>query len=409
MSESGASYSTVSCAVVEELLPGYADGTLSIPARDLVHRHVETCDGCREQLREMERGQGLGAVVLPAPDGEWVEPLAGQTGGGREGRRRSNAVRMGLALGGLAGVGLLGGVVAGRFSAERRREVAPKIAVAVQPKVRVVVPRVAPVVSHARGEGEFADLLNVGDDELRQAGFSLQGSIPLRVHAVGEGSDGQMYDYAWITNARTHEPVWIMEYGETNPAGGASKNREVDRTLKLDAGDYILYYSTDGSHSADGWNSSPPRNPDLWGVTLSVVNKSDLRKVREFDPANNKSALVSLVGAGDDAHLASEFALDKEAEVRVYAIGEGIGGEMYDYGWIEDARSHSVVWQMEYAETQSAGGAEKNRMVNRTVRLPAGRYVVHYVSDDSHSFDDWNDSPPRDPANYGITVSRADR
>jgi len=41
-----------------------------------------------------------------------------------------------------------------------------------------------------------------------------------------------------------------------------------------------------------------------------------------------------------------------------------------------------------------------------TVKLPAGSYVLHYRSDGSHSFDDWNDDEPDDPESWGITVFR---
>ncbi|MEZ4766598.1 MAG: hypothetical protein R3C26_26425 [Calditrichia bacterium] len=50
------------------------------------------------------------------------------------------------------------------------------------------------------------------------------------------------------------------------------------------------------------------------------------------------------------------------------------------------------------------GGARKNREFNDTVFLRAGDYVLHYESDDSHSFRDWNSAPPRDPVNYGVTI-----
>ena len=79
-------------------------------------------------------------------------------------------------------------------------------------------------------------------------------------------------------------------------------------------------------------------------------------------------------------------------------------GEMFDYGWIAEAGSHDVVWQMNYDMTFHAGGARKNRMVNTTITLGAGRYELHFASDDSHSYDDWNMDPPDDPTMWGITV-----
>jgi hypothetical protein len=43
------------------------------------------------------------------------------------------------------------------------------------------------------------------------------------------------------------------------------------------------------------------------------------------------------------------------------------------------------------------------------VSLVAGSYSLHYETDGSHSFDDWNAAPPRDPEAWGATVRVATR
>ncbi len=80
---------------------------------------------------------------------------------------------------------------------------------------------------------------------------------------------------------------------------------------------------------------------------------------------------------------------------------------MYDYGWIEDASTGKVVWEMTYRMTEHAGGARKNRVYDGMIVLPAGKYTVFYETDGSHAFNDWNDDPPDDPTSWGITVSLA--
>ncbi|MBI3189567.1 MAG: hypothetical protein HYZ33_02850 [Ignavibacteriales bacterium] len=77
---------------------------------------------------------------------------------------------------------------------------------------------------------------------------------------------------------------------------------------------------------------------------------------------------------------------------------------MFDYGWIENARTGEVVWEMTYTMTFHAGGARKNRMVNTTIVLDKGEYLLRYVSDDSHSYRDWNMDAPDDPTMWGITL-----
>ena len=77
---------------------------------------------------------------------------------------------------------------------------------------------------------------------------------------------------------------------------------------------------------------------------------------------------------------------------------------MADFGWIENNNSRKTVWEMTYRMTENAGGARKNRMFNGTIVLPKGNYTLFYETDDSHSYRDWNDDPPRDPDMYGITL-----
>jgi len=116
--------------------------------------------------------------------------------------------------------------------------------------------------------GFLVRLVGVGDDARERRRFTLESPARLRVHAVGEGQSGRMYDYAYIVDDRTGSTVWEMDYDATRHAGGADKNRVVDDEIALDPGAYEVIYVSDGSHSSAGWNSAPPRQPNNWGVTL---------------------------------------------------------------------------------------------------------------------------------------------
>ena len=59
---------------------------------------------------------------------------------------------------------------------------------------------------------------------------------------------------------------------------------------------------------------------------------------------------------------------------------------------------------MDPRKSDYAGGNEKNIMFNEVLRLEPGNYMVAYLSDDSHSWPDWNAAPPNDPEFYGITI-----
>jgi len=251
----------------------------------------------------------------------------------------------------------------------------------------------------------IVELTRVRDKEFRSKGFTLKRGMDVRVLAIGEGRDREMYDYGWITDAKTNKKVWEMKYMDTEHAGGAEKNRMVDKVIHFDDGSYMIYYVSDGSHSYRDWNSTPPFDQDHWGITIvGIDEKYDASDVAPYDDQNDKSIFARIARVGDDERKRKSFSVDKDTEVRIYAVGEGRDREMYDYGWIEDAKSGKIVWEMTYRMTEHAGGAEKNRQYDGTMVLKAGEYVLRYRSDDSHSFEGWNEDPPIDPFNWGITV-----
>lgn len=104
--------------------------------------------------------------------------------------------------------------------------------------------------------------------------------------------------------------------------------------------------------------------------------------------------LAQIVNVLDDEDKTVEFNIDRSQKVRIFSIGEGQAGEMFDYGWIENADKGLPVWEMQEPKTTHAGGAGKNRKVDVVIALEPGRYKLRYKSDDSHSFDNWNSLPP---------------
>jgi CubicO group peptidase (beta-lactamase class C family) len=132
----------------------------------------------------------------------------------------------------------------------------------------------------------------------------------------------------------------------------------------------------------------------MYGEIYSKPMPDDLAKL---------PVIAQIVQVLDNEDKSVAFNLATSQDVRIFAIGEGQSGEMFDYGWIEDVDKGSRVWEMQEPRTAHAGGAGKNRKVDVVITLPAGNYKLRYKSDDSHAFDHWNSLPP-DINFWGIAV-----
>lgn len=254
----------------------------------------------------------------------------------------------------------------------------------------------------------FISLTNLYNSEYRQIGFELGKEGLFKVYAIGEAFEENSFDYAWISNAATSEKVWETLVEQSEHAGGAIKNRVWNETINLKPGTYWVYYIMDDSHSPHSFNSNPPYDIYFYGITLTgVPGHYDPKSVKVFR-AQKVKPFIQLTRLGNDDYVQEAFKVISPMQIRIYAVGEGRRGEMYDYGWISDLESGEKVWEMTYNRTRHAGGADKNRLVDDIITLAAGSYIVHYITDDSHSYQEWNNTPPYNPARWGITVYPAD-
>ena len=263
------------------------------------------------------------------------------------------------------------------------------------------------------GRGEpLVDLTRARDDAYLEQAFKLTRETSLYVRCLGEYSDwgDEFADYGTIQNVATGELVFEMTGRNTTHAGGAEKNRIFEGVIKLPAGSYVAQYNTDDSHSYRDWNSAAPYEPEAWGLTIYPgpgYRQGDLEPVSESQLQENTEVLVKLVRLGDSERRRSSFSLASSTRLRIIALGEGSDGDMYDHGWIENTDTGRPVWEMTWRNTRHAGGAEKNRVFDGEITLDAGDYDVFFETDGSHSFDDWNAAKPRNPSQWGITISKS--
>jgi hypothetical protein len=140
-------------------------------------------------------------------------------------------------------------------------------------------------------------------------------------------------------------------------------------------------------------------------------DKGSFQKLEDFCyylPGGSKE-VVAFYKIGEDSFSEKMFTLSKETQLTVQSMGEKKDRKFYDYGRIYDMKNHEVVWPSRSTVFEYAGGGWKNVMAREEISLPAGTYSVNYVTDDSHSFNDWNVMPPNNPETWGIQVTCSDK
>ena len=111
----------------------------------------------------------------------------------------------------------------------------------------------------------------LGNGVHRKASFIVEEPTQLRVIAAGEITlSGNRYDYGSIERAEDGEIVWEMTWENTNPGGGDDANRFFDGVIDLPAGEYVVRFKTDATHSYTSFDGSPPALPDAWGILVAT-------------------------------------------------------------------------------------------------------------------------------------------
>lgn len=277
------------------------------------------------------------------------------------------------------------------------------------------------------------EMTRVRNDERRTTQFRIHEPVQLIAYAVGEIGESGRYDWAWLRNNDSQERVWEMSWSESRQTGEHSGNRAELAFVSLEPGAYTLGYETDDSHAFDSWRHARPEEPNRWGVTLfaldenvdsttveilnydqvSLTVEEDESAPRPADPPGPPqelppmpgSTLVTITEVGNEERLEMAFALSEPSRLHISALGEISISGRYDYGWIENAQTGEIVWEMTFQNTVPAGGADRNRQFEGTLELGPGDYVVHYTSDFSHAYGDFGDEPPAHPQGWGIRVS----
>ncbi len=248
----------------------------------------------------------------------------------------------------------------------------------------------------------------VGSGDLYRAALDVRQKTRVRILALGEyvAREQGFADGAWIEDLDGCERAWEMSLRNTEPAGGAKKNRVFDDVVELAPGRYLLCYATDDSHACGDWNAPPPFDPESWGVTLMPIGQVSPGAVSVVIDPPDESLVVRIDRVGDAELHRVGFELRQGADFCARGFGEWGDSEeqLVDYGWIEDARTLAQVWTMQDTRGIWAGGEPRNRLVEDRIHLPAGSYYLCYLSDYAHAYPRWSKTPPYDPRAWGISL-----
>lgn len=102
-----------------------------------------------------------------------------------------------------------------------------------------------------------------------------------------------------------------------------------------------------------------------------------------------------------DAHLFLRFEVN-DSQPKIAVANLKGSTRFHDFGSLSGPDGKDI-WKMTVDNSSHAGGAAKNRKIDTVLHLKAGNYKLKYVTDESHSWDNWDDRPPN-TGYYGIQL-----
>ena len=128
----------------------------------------------------------------------------------------------------------------------------------------------------------------------------------------------------------------------------------------------------------------------------------------DYKILENRNVLAGIENVLNKQYNIVDFTLDTNTTVYLFSQGEQFNvsrnrTKMCDFVGIEHTKTGQIIWEMFPFETEHAGGNWRNRKVIRKIPLTAGQYRLHYRTDATHSFGEWEFPPPKIPY-WGVTL-----
>jgi signal transduction histidine kinase/streptogramin lyase len=223
-------------------------------------------------------------------------------------------------------------------------------------------------------------------------------TFPNSVRSILETKDGELLIGTW-GDGLLHLDKSYKEIKRfiSDPAAGNFPSNQV-RVLKQGQNETIWAGTTNGLAEVD-----------LKSGAVKIINALDNRKypdklTEKVYAIQESDAAIALLQAGDFAALSAGFVLTDSTDYLIAMMGEGLG-VMVDYGFITSNENDTIWSGIDISKTFHAGGDVKNRNIYDIVKLGPGAYTLHYISDDSHSYNSFNAIVPDFPEYYGIAIA----
>lgn len=242
-------------------------------------------------------------------------------------------------------------------------------------------------------------------------------AISLTAAFETDKEDALLAVYGWILDNRDHSVVWTVNPQSAERVGVLAL---VADTIHIAPGSYEVFFTTVGPTARSRRNAPFLGLKPFWtnyqsewsmSVSEAQIQEEKSYSIREVGVNEASATAKNLIWAtgpiGDHSMKSFVFRVAEPSDLNIYSVGEMCTSGC-EYGWIEDIHTSERIWQMDWENTEPAGGMDKNRQFSGTIRLGPGIYRAVFQTNGGHSANYWNANPPTDPDGWGLSMTGSD-